>query len=221
MHDFLRYGVIFSFFISLVLLVGLIWRTFSFGRRRIYAAKAGEARRGVAYALGQGMMPWEKESAQKHLPTYIAGVFYHAGVFSGLLYLLSLVIPLELSAFLLQVLRTLMAVGILCGVGLLIKRLTLGYMRAISCLDDYVSNALVNLFLVLVLLESFLPNFRPILFLITILLFLYIPVGKIRHCFFFFYSRILFGQFYGRRGGFSSTEKYRRKQGGHCVYEYW
>jgi len=31
-------------------------------------------------------------------------------------------------------------------------------------------------------------------------MFLYIPVGKIRHCFFFFYSRILFGLFYGRRG---------------------
>ena len=93
-----------------------------------------------------------------------------------------------------------MAVGILCGVGLLMKRLTLGYMRAISCVDDYISNALVNLFLILVLLESFLQTLRPILFLVTIILFLYIPLGKIRHCFFFFYSRILFGQFYGRRG---------------------
>jgi len=200
MHDFLRYGVIFSFFISLLSLAILIWRTFSFGRRPVHAASAGEARRGVAYALGRGMMPWEKESAQKHLPTYVAGVFYHSGVFSGMLYLLSLVVPFGLATFLLQILRILMVVGILCGVGLLIKRLTLGYMRAISCADDYVSNALVNSFLVLVLLDSFLSGFRSILFLITIILFLSIPLGKIRHCFFFFYSRILFGQFYGRRG---------------------
>ncbi len=200
MHDFLRYGVIFSSFISLVLLVVLIWRTFSYGRRRVHAVCAGEAKRGVVYALGRGMMPWEKESAQKHLPTYIAGVIYHSGVFSGMFYMLSLVIPFGLPAYLLQILRILVIVGILCGVGLLIKRLTLGYMRAISCLDDYVSNALVNLFLVLVLLDSFLLNLRAVLYLVTIFLFLYIPLGKIRHCFFFFYSRTLFGQFYGRRG---------------------
>ncbi len=146
------------------------------------------------------MMPWEKESAKKHLATYLAGFFYHSGVFSGMFYLLSLVVSFGWPAFLLQFLRILVAVGILCGVGLLVKRLTIGYMRAISCTDDYVSNALVNIFLVLVLLDSFLSNLRPILFLVTIILFLYIPLGKIRHCFFFFYSRILFGQFYGRRG---------------------
>ena len=200
MLDLLRYGVVLSFFISIFSLVILIWRTFSYGRRRVHAASAGEARRGVAYALGRGMMPWEKESAQKHLPTYLAGVIYHFGVFSGMFYLFSLVVPVVLPALFLEILRVLVAVGLLCGVGLLIKRLTLGYMRAISCADDYVSNALVNFFLVLVLLDSFHLNLRSLLFLVTIILFTYIPAGKIRHCFFFFYSRILFGQFYGRRG---------------------
>jgi hypothetical protein len=200
MHDFIRYGVILSFFISCASLVLLIRRTFSYGRRRVHAASSGDVRRGVVYALGRGMMPWEKESAHKHLPTYLAGVFYHFGVFSGMFYLLSLIIPFVLPAYLLRVLRILVAVGVLCGVGLLIKRMTLRYMRAISCVDDYVSNALVTLFLGLVLLDSFLSSLRPILFLVTIVLFLYIPLGKIRHCFFFFYSRILFGQFYGRRG---------------------
>ena len=146
------------------------------------------------------MMPWEKESAQKHLPTYIAGIFYHSGVFSGMVYLLSLIIPFGFSAYLLQILRILVSVGILCALGLLVKRLSVGYMRAISCLDDYISNALVTFILVLVLLDSFLSSVRSILFLVTIILLLYIPLGKIRHCFFFFYSRILFGQFFGRRG---------------------
>lgn len=200
MHALLRYGVFLSFFVSLVSLAVLIWRTFSFGRRTVHAASAGKGKRGVAYALGRGMMPWEKESALMHLPTYIAGVFYHLGVFSGMFTILSLVIPFGLHTHLLQILRILMAIGILCGVSLLLKRLTVGYMRSISCADDYVSNTLVNLFLVLVLLDTFVSGLRSVLFLVTIILFLYIPVGKIRHCFFFFYSRILFGLFFGRRG---------------------
>lgn len=200
MQSFLRYGVILSFFVSCISLVFLIWRTFSFGRRTVHAASAGEGKRGVVYALGRGMMPWEKESALKHLPTYIAGVFYHSGVFSGMIYILSLVIPFGLHTYLLQILRILMAVGILCGIGLFIKRVTLGYMRSISCADDYVSNMMVNLFLALIFLDTFSTSLRSVLFLVTIILFLYIPIGKIRHCFFFFYSRILFGQFFGRRG---------------------
>jgi nitrate reductase gamma subunit len=36
-------------------------------------------------------------------------------------------------------------------------------------------------------------------YIVSILMFLYVPVGKIRHCFFFFYSRVLLGIFFGRR----------------------
>jgi len=200
MQSFLRYGVILSFFISWISLLILIWRTFAFGRRRVHAASAGEERGGIAYAFGRGLMPWEKESARKHLPTYIAGVFYHSGIFSGMFYLLSVVVPFGLNVYISQALRFLITAGLLCGLALLVKRITLPYMRSISCPDDFVSNPMVNLFLVLALLDPIVSSLRSVLFIVTIILFLYIPLGKIRHCFFFFYSRILFGQFFGRRG---------------------
>ena len=54
-------------------------------------------------------------------------------------------------------------------------------------------------FIFLALLDTLLGGIRPVLNIITIVVLLYVPVGKIRHCFFFFYSRILFGMFFGRR----------------------
>jgi hypothetical protein len=58
----------------------------------------------------------------------------------------------------------------------------------------------VNLFLFLSLITSWTEEFKVFFFLVSIVMFLYIPMSKIRHCFFFFYTRTLFGFFYGRRG---------------------
>ncbi len=148
------------------------------------------------------MMPWEKESAKKHFLTYIAGVLYHCGLFAALFYIFSLMVPFALSPDLISILRVLIAVGIFCGLGLLVKRIYLKYMKTLSCLDDYVANILVDLVLILAFVVTFEKNMRSILFLATIILFLYIPLGKIRHCLFFFYTRVLFGIFFGRRGVF-------------------
>lgn len=200
MQTFLRYGVIVSFLFSLISLVLLILKTFSFGKRLHHAQTPWKGRKGIMYAFTRGMMPWEKESARKHLLTYIAGIFYHSGIFTAIFYMLSLIVPFTLNLYFISYLRVLMAVGIVCGLGLLVKRISLRYMKTISCLDDYAANILVDLVLILSVVDTFNPSVRSILFLMTILLFLYIPLGKIRHCFFFFYSRVLFGLFFGRRG---------------------
>ena len=200
MQNILRYGVIFSFVVCLISLAVLFIKTFSFGRRIFQAEPAGKGSRGIWYAFTRGMMPWEKESARKHLSTYVAGIVYHLGIFSVLFYILTLIIPFNISLYLSCFFFSTVAFGLVCGLGLLAKRIFIPYMKKISCMDDYGSNILVNLFLMLVLADVFLQELRSILFLVTIVLFLYIPLGKIRHCFFFFYSRVLFGLFYGRRG---------------------
>jgi hypothetical protein len=92
-------------------------------------------------------------------------------------------------------------------VGLLLKRSVFGYMRHISGPDDFIANALVDLFLLSALLNSFLGGLQSFFWGAAIILFLYIPLGKIRHCFFFFYSRILFGVFFGRRGVYPKQKK--------------
>jgi hypothetical protein len=99
-----------------------------------------------------------------------------------------------------------MAVGFFAGSGLLLKRILKSRMRFLSCPDDYVANILVDLFILSGLVCSRLTAACPGFFILAILTFFYIPLGKIRHCFFFFYSRILFGSYFGRRGLFVSRK---------------
>jgi hypothetical protein len=196
----LRYGVILSFIISIISLAILIIKTFSFGRSPLNAKPQGDVKRGILYAFGRGMMPWEKESARKHLLTYVAGILYHLGIFLALLYLFTLLFPIKLPVSFIYMFRIIFLVGFLCGFALLLKRWIAPTMRALSCPDDFISNIIVDIFLVLAFLHTFFSNLLPLFFLFAVFLFLYIPVGKIRHCVFFFVVRILFGHFYGFRG---------------------
>ncbi len=195
-----RYGVILSAVLCLSLLIYLIIKTFSFGTPALNALASGSRKKGIFFAFGGGMMPWEKESAKKHLLTYGAGIIYHAGIFTAFLYLFLDLFSVKTSLYLDRIFMVLMASSLVCGIGLLFKRSLLKYMRAISSPDDFVSNTLVDLFLIFSLFHTFGPQVRTLWYAAAVLLFLYIPLGKIRHCFFFFYARILFGSFYGRRG---------------------
>lgn len=198
---------------SITVLTVLVVRTRLLGEKRLHSAPGGSWKKGVIYAFGKGLMPWEKESARKHLWTYLAGVGYHIGIFAGFIYLFHLLFFLLLGSFMLNVLRFFLLAGFGCGVGLFLKRNVLGYMRKISCPDDYAANVFVDLFIFLALLDTFLPAVRPVFYGLTILLLLYLPVGKIRHCFFFFYSRFLFGHFFGRRGILPAGKKPLDSQG--------
>jgi len=199
MLSFLRIGIIFSFLFSVVSLSILVLKTFSFGKKPLYAEPKGSNIKGILYAFGLGMMPWEKESARKHLPTYIAGIVYHAGVFGALFYLFSLIFSFGLAKGFVFFLRLLFIIGILNGLALLFKRIFLPTIKKISCPDDFAANIIVDIFLVCALIHTYFMSAAPLFFLVAIMMFLYIPVGKIRHCFFFFYIRILYGIFYGRR----------------------
>jgi len=195
-----RYGVILSAVVCLSLLIYLIFKTFSFVTPKLNAPPSGSRKKGIFFAFWRGMMPWEKESAKKHLLTYGAGIIYHTGIFAAFLYLFLDLFSVKTSVYFDRIFLVIIASALLCGLGLLFKRSLLKYMRAISTPDDFVSNILVDLFLILSLFHAFGFQIRIFLYAAAVLLFLYIPLGKIRHCFFFFYARILFGSFYGRRG---------------------
>jgi hypothetical protein len=196
----LRYGVFAAFFVSLVLLAIQVLRTLSFGRRRLHSDARGSRLSGVAYALGRGMMPWEKESAARHLPTYVGGMIYHAGIFAAILSVLLRAAAIHLPGAATAALRILLAAGFLAGTALLLKRVVYPKMRSISCPDDFISNLLADGLVLLGLISSWRSGAEPVFFALAIFTFLYIPLGKIRHCFFFFYSRVLFGAYFGRRG---------------------
>jgi hypothetical protein len=182
---------------ALAFQVARAWR---FGGHAVHSAPAGEPLRGVAYAFGPGMMPWGKESAARHLPTYMTGIVYHLAVFLALALVGAAVFRVALPSGLTLPLTLVLAAGAVGGVGLMVKRASQPVLRSISCPDDFASNALVDLLLLAAIASLWLPAGEIPLLVTAAVLFLYIPAGKIRHCFFFFYSRILFGIFFGRRG---------------------
>jgi nitrate reductase gamma subunit len=98
------------------------------------------------------------------------------------------------------ILRPILISGALAGFGLLGRRIVRPSLRGISSADDYISNVLVTMFVVLAAGTTMLDTLIVPFALFSALLMLYLPLSKIRHCFFFFYTRILFGSFYGRRG---------------------
>jgi len=210
MDKILTVGIAISFLVSFSALLWLVLRTFTFGKPELKSKAQGDVKKGICYAFVQGMMPWEKESAKRHLITYFSGFLYHGGIFLAIFYVFTLVFNIALPSLILLGFQIVIPGAAAAGIGLFIKRNSVAYMRSISTPDDYAANLLVDVFLILAFLHSLMQGVRPILLIITIIMFLYIPLGKIRHCFFFFYSRILFGLFFGRRGVFPRKQNQRR-----------
>ena len=189
----------------LAALAFLIGRTFAVGRRAYLSAPRGYTGRGIVYAFGRGMV--EKESVSLHLPTFAGGVLYHGSIFAGLLYLFWTVL-FPGTVLLPWAFRVILLAGAVVGLSLFVKRVSKPHLRRLSCPDDFFANLFVDAFLLLAFVHTLLPSVEPALFAVAIFLFLYIPLGKIRHCFFFFATRLAFGLHYGRRGALpgSSSE---------------
>ena len=202
--DLLRMLTLAAAVFCLAALTFLVGRTWAVGRRTYLSAPRGYAGRGIMYAFGRGMV--EKESVSLHLPTFIGGVLYHGAVFAAFLYLFWTVFAPG-TVVLLWAFRIVLLGGAVVGLSLLIKRASKPHLRRLSCPDDFFANLFVDLFLTLGFLHTLVPSVEPALFAAAILLFLYIPLGKIRHCFFFFATRLAFGLHYGRRGALPGSSR--------------
>jgi hypothetical protein len=194
---------------SAVLLAAIAVAATALGRARFrigsvrvptFAPPAGSAASGVRYAFTTAFLPWAKESARRHLPTYLAGLVYHAGIFAMLARLvLTLVVPARLG-WLEYDLAALLAASLACGLALLAKRRADAKQRAISVPDDFVANLLVDAALAGAIAAALSPALVPVFQLAGAALLLYAPLGKLRHMLFLLTSRRLWGEYYGRRG---------------------
>ena len=182
----------------------LIGRTLAVGRRQYLSAPRGYAGRGLIYAFGRGMV--EKESVSRHLPTFVGGMLYHGAIFAAFLYLFWTALAPGTVAFL-WAFRIVFLAGAVVGLSLLLKRASKPHLRRLSCPDDFFANLFVDLFLALAFLHTLVPAVEPAWLAVAILLLLYIPLGKIRHCFFFFATRLAFGLHFGRRGALPGTSR--------------
>jgi hypothetical protein len=163
------------------------------------APAKGEVREGVAYAFSWGMMPWAKESTRRHLPAYLRGIAFHLGIFAGLLALLLSPFWTRLPSFALAALALLAGLGALFGAAGIAMRLLETNLRTISTLDDHASVLLVSTFLASASAALVRPEWTPAMYLAGAVMLFYAPLGKIRHCIYFFLSRLFFGTFIGRR----------------------
>jgi len=202
MVDLLRIVVVVAAAWALLALTALIVRARAWGRVEYFARAAAPPMAGVVYAFGAGMSPTAKESAREHLTTYLAGVAYHIGVFASLAYLVLLVAGVGIGGVVLLVLQLLTLLATICGATLLIRRVADRQLRRLSCPDDYVANLLTTGMVALACVATVSPRLQAPFLGESALLLLYMPLGKIKHCFFFFTTRYYLGAHFGRRGTF-------------------
>jgi hypothetical protein len=164
------------------------------------APPRGSAAAGVFYAFTLAFAPWSKESASRHLPSYLAGIAYHAAVFTALAGLVHSLFGAPLPPLASRVMAVALAPGLACGVVLLVKRCLDGRLRALSVPEDYFANALVDAVLAAALAAALEPRLLPVLQLLGAALVLYAPLGKLRHMVLLLTSRRALGTTLGRRG---------------------
>jgi hypothetical protein len=200
--DPLRIGALAGAAWLLVVLGAQVGRALAHGRRELFAPAAGSARRGVAWAFGPGMSPSAKESVRAHLPVWFAGVGYHLGVFTAFVSLALLLANAPARGPARPVVAVLTGLGAACGAGLLARRAVTPLLRGLSGPDDYVANLLTTAFAALACAHAQAPAAAGAFLVAATALLLYAPLGKIRHCFFFFTTRYHWGTHFGRRGVF-------------------
>jgi hypothetical protein len=152
------------------------------------------------------MMPWAKESTRIHMIAYLRGIGFHIGIFTAIGALLISpfwgLLPSVLSTLLIIVL----GVGSLLGAAGGVMRIAEHNLRGLSIPDDHFAVWLVTVWMAAAALsvgnEAFLVTF----YILSTVTLAHVPLGKIRHCLYFFFSRTFFGKFFGRRAVFPHPE---------------
>ena len=173
---------------------------FLLSRNREFAMPRGKVSPAIKYSFTGAMSPFKKETAYRHFPTYTAGIIFHLGTFLSFFWLIFHFFNIYISQFLNYSFAFFIAISSICGLSILIKRIVIKKLRFISNPDDYASNILVTGFQIISALTIIWNQMVPILFIYASVLFLYLPLGKLRHTVYFFSSRIHLGIFFGRRG---------------------
>jgi hypothetical protein len=176
------------------------FRLLRLGKPIDYSTPAGSVSNAIKYSFTGAMSPVKKESAFLHLPTYIAGIVYHLGTFLALIIFFPLLLGMQFNTLFSLIVSLFLMASFGFGLGLFIKRVTKKGLRDLSSPDDYISNALVTFFQLMTILVLNFSSFVPIYFILSALLWFYIPVGKLKHVIYFFAARVQLGYFYGWRG---------------------
>jgi hypothetical protein len=186
-------------------LFGIYFRYTETKRRLVPADNSpikGSIPHGIQYAFTTGMMPWAKESTRIHMLAYLRGIGFHVGIFAAIGAVLISPFWGSLPALLSQALFWLLLLGAILGAVGGIMRLAEQNLRGLSLPDDHFAVWLTTLFIATAALALLNEALMVPMYILSAITFVYVPLGKIRHCLYFFFSRLLFGKFFGRRAVF-------------------
>lgn len=172
---------------------------------RDFAVPAGRGATGVRHAFTTAMRPSEKESVARHPVAFAAGLALHGAIGTSLVALALAaagIVPAPTPA---RVLAVIVALGLLAGGGLLVKRALCPDLRSVSVPDDVLAALAVLLLLgsAAAWLAGLLADGTFGLLALPVLV--YAPLGKLRHAIFFFLARGHFGWRLGLRGTYGGA----------------
>lgn len=166
----------------------------------------GDIPRGIRYAFTAGMMPWAKESTRIHMIAYLRGIGFHVGIFAAIGAVIISPFWGSLPPILSRALTWVLTVGAILGAAGGTMRIVEHNLRALSLPDDHFAVWLTTLFIAAAGCAVINDAFMIPMYIVSAVTFVYVPLGKIRHCLYFFFSRSFFGKFFGRRAVFPHPE---------------
>ena len=195
-----------AFLICVTSLTYHFFRLIRLGSPKDYSQKIGNLKSAIPYSFLGAMNPLKKESAYLHFPTYTAGMLYHTGTFISVALYFLFLFDIRFSYILQLILICILIASSVSGLGIFLKRITVKKLRNLSNPDDYISNILVTAFQVFTFITLYIESFAPYYYICTGLLFLYLPLGKLKHSIYFFAARYHLGFYYGWRGVWPSKK---------------
>jgi hypothetical protein len=198
---------IFSLAVCAVSLAYHVIRLIRYGNPDDFSKPLGNTSKAIRYSFTGAMNPARKESAFLHLPTYTAGILYHIGTFLSAFLFIVILLRYEPPLITRYVILFFLILSGSSGLAILIKRSANKKLRFLSNPDDYISNFLVTSVHFITALALYNPMILPAYFIAIGILFLYLPLGKLKHTVYFFAARYHLGLFYGWRGTWPPKSK--------------
>ncbi|HUU98779.1 MAG TPA: hypothetical protein VM487_23855 [Phycisphaerae bacterium] len=170
------------------------------GGRKDYSKRSGNPHKGMVYNFTVAMMPAHKETVKRHPGKFAVGVLMHVGVLLVMVAVVLLLVRPTAGCRVIAFVRPMVALSLLAGVYLFIRRIFSEDLRAMSAPDDYVAILATCGLLELAFLHPVGAQTQTAFLIYAGLLFVYLPLGKLRHAMFFFVARGDHGRRLGYRG---------------------
>jgi len=146
------------------------------------------------------MTPAHKEAIKRHPAQFAVGLTMHIGVIVAVLAALLFLIWPPAGYRLLAFARPVVALALAAGIYLVVRRAFSENLRAMSAPDDYVAALATCGLLAFACLRPVDAENHAALLIYAGLLFVSLPLGKLRHAVFFFVARGDYGRRLGYRG---------------------